>query len=331
MLPNRFPEGGEPPEYNSVDASLWFVVAAGELPQACQGGGARLVDGTRRELQAAMLDVLHHYRDGTRFGIQSDGDGLLRAGEEETQLTWMDATLDEKAVTPRVGKPVEVQALWINALHLARKLDPSFRALLTRARASFRKRFINPAHGALFDVVDVNHEAGRVDASFRPNQILAVGGLGQSLLAGPEARRVVDLVQEKLWTCLGLRTLDPADPRYVGRYTGDERARNKAYHQGTVWLWLLGPFVEAWVRTHGNHEKARRLARRQFLGPLLERIAPVNLGQLPEIADGDAPHQPRGCPFQAWSVAEILRLETILSGPESANRAVLSRPARNAP
>ncbi|MBV8200518.1 MAG: glycogen debranching enzyme family protein [Acidobacteria bacterium] len=324
MLPNRFPDSGETAEYNSVDASLWFVVAVDALLRAAPGaaGGAAGVGGGTWQLGAAerqaLLDaveaILDGYAAGTRYGIRADADGLLTAGEPGSQLTWMDARVDGNPVTSRCGKPVEVQALWIHALSVgaAGAAQPSpaarWRGLWERARASFAARFWNEAAGCLYDVVDVDHRPGAVDAAMRPNQILAVGGLPVCLLPPERARRVVDAVEKKLWTPLGLRTLAPGEPGYRGRYEGDPRSRDGAYHQGTAWPWLLGPFVEAWVRVRGGGEEAKRQARERFLQPLGAALGDYGLGHLPEIADGDPPHAPRGCPFQAWSMGELLRL-----------------------
>jgi predicted glycogen debranching enzyme len=311
MLPNRFPESGAAPEFNSVDAALWFVLAAGEvllrpgLPSAAQT--ARLRD--------AVAGVVEGYAAGTRWGIRRDGDGLLACGEPGTQLTWMDARVAGVPVTPRVGKPVEVQALWLNALAVAAARAPRLREELDRAEASFRERFWNPRASCLFDVVDCDHRAGATDASFRPNQILAAGGLPVALLEPSMARLVVDSVETRLWTPAGLRSLASDDGRYRGRYEGDGAARDAAYHQGTVWPWLSGPFVDAWVRSRGGGEAARREARRRFLEPLLARVGAPGVGHLPELADGDPPHAPRGCPFQAWSVAEALRIGVALGAP----------------
>jgi glycogen debranching enzyme len=221
----------------------------------------------------------------------------------------MDAVVGGRAVTPRVGKPVEVQALWINALKIAGSASGSWGDLRDRALASFRERFWSEDSGALYDVVDCDHVPGRDDATFRPNQVLAVGGLPFAVLSGRRAVAVVESVQDRLLTPLGLRSLAPEDPRYVGRYRGGADARDGAYHQGTVWPWLLGPFAEAWVRVRGGGGRARREARRLFLEPLLARVGEPGLGHFPELADGDEPHRPGGCPFQAWSVGEALRLD----------------------
>ncbi|MGE5234869.1 MAG: amylo-alpha-1,6-glucosidase [Acidobacteriota bacterium] len=309
MLPNRFVDQGGQPEYNSVDASLWFAVAAGELLAAEERGEAMLRRRDRDRLDAAVDAILTGYTAGTRYGIRVDDDGLVAAGEPGTQLTWMDARVDGRAVTPRVGKPVEVQALWLNGLHLAAAHADRWRAPLARGLEAFERRFWNPERGCLFDVVDVDHVAGRLDPALRPNQILAVGGLPRGLLGDERAARVVAVVEERLLTPVGLRSLAPGEPGYAGRYSGGPAERDRVYHQGTVWPWLLGPFVEAWVRVHGASPGARRWARRAFLSPLLAALDPAGLGHLPEIADGDPPHTPRGCPFQAWSLGEALRLD----------------------
>ena len=302
MLPNRFPDRGEAPEYNAVDASLWYAVAVHEYLRRAPGD-----DADARALRAAVEAILDGYTAGTRFGIRADTDGLLAAGEPGVQLTWMDAKVGDWVVTPRIGKPVEVQALWLTALWSAAQWAPRFAEPLARGRAAFAARFWNAARGCLFDVVDVDHRAGTADATLRPNQILAVGGLPLALLEGDRARRVVDAVERDLLTPLGLRSLGPNEPGYAGRYEGDGASRDGRYHQGTVWPWLLGPFVEAWVRTHGDDAAARREARARFLAPLLAHLDQAGLGHVSEIADGDPPHTPRGCPFQAWSLGELLR------------------------
>jgi predicted glycogen debranching enzyme len=311
MLPNRFPDHGEAPEYNSVDAALWFVVAVHELLQA-----GRVSPREQGRLVGAIEAILAGYVAGTRYGIRLDGDGLLAAGVPGVQLTWMDAKVGDWVVTPRIGKPVEVQALWLNALHIAGAFSERWAGILARGRASFAARFWNEASGSLHDVVDPDHRAGEVDASFRPNQIFAVGGLPMALLDGERARRVVDTVQARLLTPLGLRSLAPGEPGYTPRYAGGVRERDGAYHQGTVWPWLMGGFVEAWVRVRGGTAAARAEARTRFLDPLLLHLGDAGLGHLPEVADAEPPHRAGGCPFQAWSVGEALRLsEVVLRGP----------------
>jgi len=308
MLPNRFPDAGSEPEFNSVDASLWYVIAVGEYLRS--RGGAELSAAQRGRLSAAVEAILDGYGAGTRYGIRADSDGLLAAGQPGVQLTWMDAKVGDWVVTPRIGKPVEVQALWLNALRIGASGSRRFEDTLERGRRSFTERFWNEERGFLHDVVDVDHASGAVDPALRPNQIFAVGGLPSALLDGDRARRVVDVVEAHLWTPLGLRSLGPGEPSYVGRYEGSVRERDGAYHQGTVWPWLTGAFVEAWLRVRGPRERPE--ARRRFLQPLRDHLADAGLGHVSEIADGDAPHTPRGCPFQAWSVGELLRLEHIL-------------------
>lgn len=312
MLPNRFPEHGEPPEYNSVDASLWFVVAVHDLLQACPGDGGVVSARQKRSLQDAVETILEGYSRGTRFGIRATDEGLLAAGEPGVQLTWMDAKVGEWVVTPRTGKPVEVQALWLNALKIASRFSPGWGEPFERGLASFRERFWNEERGGLFDVIDVNHRAGDRDGSLRPNQVFAVGGLPLQLLEGERAERVVALVEAHLLTPLGLRTLAPGEPGYAPHYEGGVGQRDGAYHQGTVWPWLLGPFVEAWVRVRGNTMAARRAARTRFLRPILAHLDEAGLGHISEIADAEPPHAPRGCPWQAWSVGEMLRLSQVV-------------------
>jgi len=308
MLPNRFPDHGEAPEFNSVDASLWYVVAVGELLR-CATGAAWLAPSQRDRLVSAVDTIVNDYARGTRFGIRMDDDALLAAGERGQQLTWMDARVGDYEITPRIGKPVEIQALWYNAVAVAASSDRRWRALLPRIARSFEDRFWIDARGSLADVVDVDHVSGTQDDTLRPNQILAVGGLPRPLLRGKAARRLVDLIEAQLWTPLGLRSLSRRDSRYVGRYTGDPGVRDAAYHQGTVWPWLMGPFVEAWVRTRGSSDRARLAARARFLEPLHQHLTQAGTGNISEIADGDEPFTPRGCPFQAWSLGEYLRLD----------------------
>ncbi|MEO8701158.1 MAG: amylo-alpha-1,6-glucosidase, partial [Kofleriaceae bacterium] len=211
-------------------------------------------------------------------------------------------------ITPRIGKPVEIQALWINALAIAGEDDEA-----RRVTATFRERFWDAERGQLFDVVDCDHVAGRVDPSCRPNQIFAIGGLPRPLLDNPEARSVVDVFEAELWTPAGPRSLAPTDPRYAGRYSGGPGERDRVYHNGPVWPWLAGAFIEAWVRVRGFTPAAKTEARAKFLAPLHDRLAIAGLGHLSEITDGDAPHRPVGCPFQAWSVAELLRLDALMA------------------
>lgn len=306
MLPNLFVDRGGSAEYNSVDASLWYVVAVRELLESSLAVAAR----DRNRLQSAVEAILEGYARGTRYGIRCDEDGLLAAGEPGVQLTWMDAKVGDWVVTPRIGKPVEVQALWVNALAAGSK--ERWAATMARARDSFARRFWNEARGCLYDVVDVDHRSGVVDARLRPNQIFAVGGLPVSLLDGTRARRVVDMVEAHLLTPLGPRSLAPGDEGYAGRYQGGVRERDRSYHQGTVWPWLLGPFVEAWVRVRGGTPQAKAEARARFLVPIQNHLGEAGIGHVSEIADGDAPHAPRGCPFQAWSVGELLRLDRVV-------------------
>ena len=308
MLPNRFADQGEAPEFNAVDASLWFVIAVYELFDAAARTGTSISSGDRGRLEGAVDEILAGYAAGTRFGIRLDTDGLLAAGQPGVQLTWMDAKVGDWVVTPRIGKPVEVQALWLNALWLAGHRNRRWLDVFSRGRQSFCARFWNDATGTLNDVVDVNHEPGTFDASCRPNQIFALGGLPLALVEGVRARRALDEVERRLWTPVGLRSLAPDQPGYAGHYAGGVRERDGAYHQGAVWPWLLTAFVESWLRARGNRPEARLEARDRFLAPLLRHLDEAGLDHVSEIADGDAPHRPNGCPFQAWSVGEALRL-----------------------
>jgi predicted glycogen debranching enzyme len=314
MLPNRFADAGETPEFNAVDASLWFIVAVRELLDAADAGKTMLHGADRDRLLVAVTEILEGYSAGTRYGIRLDDDGLLACGEPGVQLTWMDAKVGDWVVTPRIGKPVEVQALWLSALVFASRWDARWQVAYVRGRVNFARKFWNPDEQCLYDVVDVDHIPGRVDALFRPNQIFAVGGLGDSLLDPDRTRIVVDAVERRLLVPLGLRSLGPGEPGYAAHYTGGPRERDGAYHQGTAWPWLLGPFVEAWLAVHGNTNDARLEARQRFVAPLMAHLDDAGLGHVSEIADAEAPFTPRGCPFQAWSVGELLRVRAMVMG-----------------
>jgi predicted glycogen debranching enzyme len=309
MLPNRFPDGGEAPEYNSVDAALWFIVAVDEWLRAT---GALAAVPDRAALERAVDEIVAGYAAGTRYGIGMSEDGLLLAGVPGVQLTWMDAKVDGRVITPRIGKPVEVQALWIRTLEVAGRRDPRWAEIALRARGSFARRFWNESLGWLNDVVDVDHVPGTFDAALRPNQLFALGGLGEPLVPLSQVRRALEAVERELWTPLGPRTLAPGDPAYGPRCTGSVADRDAAYHQGTVWPWLAGAFIEAWLRAHGNTAEARQIAYGRFVTELLLHLGDAGLDHVSEIADADPPHEPRGCPFQAWSVGELVRILAML-------------------
>jgi predicted glycogen debranching enzyme len=303
MLPNRFPDAAETPEYNTVDATLWFFEAIRSLLQYTND-----YDFVREHLYAAMQDIIDWHVRGTRFGIHVDDDGLLCSGEPGVQLTWMDAKVGDWVVTPRHGKPVEIQALWYNALRvmeeLAAKLDdtlgiPKYASMAKKAQASFNEKFWNAEVGCLLDVV--NDEAR--DASIRPNQVIAIS-LTNSMLSKDRAASVMQIVERDLLTPRGLRTLSPNDPNYIGRYEGDPRKRDGAYHQGTVWPWLMGPFITAYIKVFGN-DAGREFAK-LWLENFQDHLQEACLGHVSEIFDGDAPHSPRGCVAQAWSISELL-------------------------
>jgi predicted glycogen debranching enzyme len=310
MLPNRFPDTGDQPEYNSVDASLWYVIVVHEFLEAAKNNPNLLRE--KDALLAAVQAILTGYQRGTRYGIRADADGLLACGVPGVQLTWMDAKVDDWVVTPRIGKPVEVQALWLNALGLAARSFPEWTAAYEQGRAAFEQRFWNEARGCLYDVVDADHQPGKLDDSLRPNQLFAIGGLPLAFFHGDRARRIVQLAQDRLWTPLGPRSLAPGEPHYAPCYTGDLLKRDGSYHQGTVWPWLAGPFLQAWVCVRGDTAEARTQARALLQSSELVRPDLQGLGHIPEIADADPPHTARGCPFQAWSLGELLRLENIL-------------------
>jgi predicted glycogen debranching enzyme len=317
MLPNRFPDSGETLEFNSVDASLWYIVAVHEYLEAVDQLRLPIASAVRDTLHHAVLEILAGYYHGTRYGILCDDNGLLAAGADGVSLTWMDARVDGQAVTARIGKPVEVEALWLTAVRIGAAFDPRWNSIYERGLAAFQTRFWSESRGCLFDVIDADHRQGATDDSLRPNQIFAVGGLPWPLLDEQRARQVVDAVEAQLWTPMGLRTLEPSAAAYRGTYVGSSRERDSAYHQGTVWPWLAGPFIEAWGRVRGNSAESREQARAQFLEPMLAHLDEGGLGHISEIADGDAPHAPRGCPFQAWSLAELIRIDKSVLADQS--------------
>jgi predicted glycogen debranching enzyme len=313
MLPNRFADAGSDPEFNSVDASLWFVAAVREFLDV---PGDRLAAADRHRLLVAVTEILEGYSAGTRYGIRLDTDGLLACGEPGVQLTWMDAKVGDWVVTPRSGKPVEVQALWLAALAFASTWDARWQVAYVRGRINFARKFWNPNGQYLYDVVDVDHVAGRVDGSFRPNQVFAIGGLGESLLDTDRTRIILGAIERKLLTPLGLRSLAPDEPVYAAIYRGGPRERDGAYHQGTVWPWLIGPFVDAWLSARGRTDAAKAEARQRFLVPLETHLEDAGLGHVSEIADAEPPFTPRGCPFQAWSVGEMLRVRAMVGAAD---------------
>jgi len=333
MLPNRFPDtplasrpdtdtgsadasaelkasgGGTPvdePEYNTVDATLWYFEAIRALLDRTND-----YKFVRESLYPVLADIIDWHVRGTRYNIHVDEDGLLVAGEEGVQLTWMDAKVGNWVVTPRHGKPVEIQALWYNALRVMARLAKEFKddvaaqrymSMAARARESFNAKFWNEELGCLYDVVDGDAR----DASMRPNQIFAVS-LHGALLPVEKARRVIETVERELLTPYGLRSLAPSDPNYRGRYEGDATSRDGAYHQGTVWSWLIGPFVTAYTKAFGDAPDVREKIARWLL-PFQQHLSEAGLNQISEIFDGDPPHTPAGCIAQAWSVAELLRV-----------------------
>jgi predicted glycogen debranching enzyme len=306
MLPNRFPDAGEIPEYNTVDATLWYFEAIRAYHLATDD------DELLQDLFPVLADIIDWHRRGTRYNIHlDDTDGLLYGGETGVQLTWMDAKVDDWVVTPRIGKPIEINALWYNALQtiatFARRLGKPYQeyeAIAHQAQSHF-SRFWNAETGYCYDVLD-GPEGD--DASLRPNQLFAVvlpqaGNPGfPTLLPLAQQRTIVDVCGQRLLTSHGLRSLSPLLPQYQGHYSGNQRQRDGAYHQGTVWGWLIGPFVQAHLKVYKNPAQAR-----QFLEPMANHLTAHGLGSLSEIFDGDEPLTPRGCIAQAWTVAEVLK------------------------
>jgi predicted glycogen debranching enzyme len=302
LLPNMFPDDGNKPAYNSVDAALWYFEAVNSYLEYTHD-----YSFIKEKIYDCLKDICFSFINGTIFDIKMTEDGLITAGNEQTQLTWMDAKVGDWVVTPRHGKAVEINALWYNTLKIMSKLALQFKdkdiytELAKKAKESFYKVFWNEKDCCLFDVVN---DLGK-DASIRPNQIMAVG-LSYAVVEGDVARRVVEKVWKELYTPYGLRTLSQANPQYRGVYCGDVWSRDGAYHQGTVWTWPLGRFIKAYIRVNGGAQQARKNAL-DFIMPFIDHIKDAGLGSISEIFDGNVPYYPRGCFAQAWSVSEILR------------------------
>jgi predicted glycogen debranching enzyme len=303
ILPNRFPDAGGEPEYNTADASLWFFIAAFKYLHYTNDEPF-----INDELMPVLRDIITWHDRGTRHNIHVDEDGLLSAGEPGVQVTWMDAKVGNRVITPRQGKAVEINALWYNALTICGKLlhrfgnypeGDSFIDRAKKVKDRFLELFWNESGGYLYDYIDGEYRDGAV----RPNQIFALS-LPFPLLSGVKARRTLKTIEDKLYTPFGLRSLSPEDPDYHSHYGGDPESRDTAYHQGTVWGWLMGPYVSAIANVEGTAGKKRA---RKILENLIPHLRDGGIGTISEIFDGETPHTPRGCVAQAWSVAEILR------------------------
>ena len=305
LIPNMFHDGAKEGKYHTADATLWFFHALGRYLDCTKD------HNTLNLLLPSLIDIVEHHLRGTLFNIHADpNDGLLIQGEEGYQLTWMDAKMGNWVVTPRRGKAIEINALWYNALRLlahwlrengesasAQRYDEQAES----ARVSFNNRFWYADGNYLYDVVDVNGETGN-DSSCRPNQLFAIA-LDYPVLDPQRWNAVIDVVEKKLLTPLGLRTLSPDDPNYKPIYSGDLRSRDGAYHQGTVWAWLIGPFIDAWLKVYPHD----RTAARKFLARFPEHLSEAGMGTISEVFDAREPHNAGGCIAQAWSIAEVLR------------------------
>jgi predicted glycogen debranching enzyme len=310
-----FPDGAREGLYHTADATLWFFHAVHRYMRATEDAV------TLRALLPVLVDIVQHHLRGTHFGIGVDpADGLLRQGADGYQLTWMDAKVDDWVVTPRRGKAVEINALWYNALCLLNSWtrqhggdgeyeDLDLASHAQRAYEAFNARFWFPEGGYLYDVVDGEHGD---DSACRPNQVFAIS-LDHPVLVDSRWASVMNVVQSRLLTPVGLRSLAPGHPDYKAKYYGDLRSRDAAYHQGTVWGWLIGPFVDAWLKLHPED----RVGARALLDGFEAHLDQACVGSISEIFDADPPYTPRGCVAQAWSVAEVLRVleKTRLESP----------------
>jgi glycogen debranching enzyme len=305
MLPNRFQDNGEAPEYNNVDGTLWYFVAVYKYLLAT--GDKEFV---LNEILPVLKEIIDWHYKGTRYNIHVDADGLLFAGEAGQQLTWMDARIGTWVVTPRIGKPVEIQALWYNALCIYSELlklnnekeaAKEFLAKAGLAKESFSKLFWHKEANYLCDVIDEN---GACDVTLRPNQLFAIS-LPFELIEGKQAKQVLKIVEDRLYTAVGLKSLPAADAHYIPVYGGDQWHRDSSYHEGTVWSWLLGPYVDAIIKVNGEKGKAKA---QKVINDFKYHLNEGCIGSVSEIFDADAPHHPRGCIAQAWGVAEVLRV-----------------------
>ncbi len=303
QLPNRFPEDNPTPDYTAADPSLWFIWAAQKYFQAT--GDAERV----KSLLPSMRKIVDAYQHGTPQGIRMDQDGLLSLPPSNNAYTWMDARVNGVPVTPRAGKPVEIQALWYNALQFLSELDLKFgetsrgyEKLAAIARNSFNEKFWNESAQYLYDRIDGRER----DGSIRPNALFAIS-LPYEILEESRFKPVVDLAWKELYTPMGLRTLSQTDPAFKARYEGPQEERDAAYHQGSIWPWLLGSFITAFVKANGSTEDIKARVQ-EFLEPFRKHLSEAGLGQVSELFEAGEPHSPQGCTAQAWSVAELLRI-----------------------
>jgi predicted glycogen debranching enzyme len=331
LVPNLFPDFAEKAEYNTLDATLWFFEAVRKYYDAT--GDGELVGSIMPNLREAVRAHL----EGTLYGIKVDGDGLLRGGVEGVQLTWMDAKVGNKVVTARIGKPVEINALWYNALRIMADFcadfgglaeERKFGELASTVSAAFNKQFWDRRRSRLYDYLDGAHK----DESVRPNQVISIS-LTHPVLDPTRWKPVLEVVERELVTAYGLRTLSPNDSRYRGVYEGPIEPRDHAYHQGTVWTWLIGPYLKAYLRTHGRSRETLAYASK-LLEAYVDHLSEAGLGQISEIFDGDPPHRPRGCIAQAWSVAEVLRIvaeELVVDAPDDASSSLRKKTRKTRP
>jgi predicted glycogen debranching enzyme len=310
FLPNFFSASGNPEAYNSVDSSLWYFWAVQELLKTTNDKAL-----IRNNFWPVMKHIIASFIKGSLFETGADDSGLLHAGNPDTALTWMDARVDSKPVTSRHGYPVEINALWYNALCFSRELAADFgepelfdSGFVPHLRTAFQEKFWNAGDNCLGDV----WTEGILDCSIRPNQIFAVS-LPFSPLDEEQQKAVVSAVREHLLTPFGLRTLSPADPKFRGSYTGGPHERDSAYHQGTVWPWLLGAFGQAAILTADNKDQEKDSLKKYLRAFLYKHLPEAGIGGVSEVFDGNYPHNPGGCISQAWSVAELTRLYFLLS------------------
>lgn len=303
LLPNRFIDESSSPEYNTIDAPLWFIVCCYELLEAYKDIKPLAAD----TLKQTCLEIVHNLVVGTDFNIGMDKDSLLKGGEDGQQLTWMDAKYGDHVITPRIGKPIEIQCLWLNALWITKEWNNEYTNTFTTCLENFKKKFIQADTDSLIDVANENYTEAH-NTQVRCNQIFAIGGLPFTPLTKEESVPVLDVITKELLTPFGLRTLSANDNEYKKEYGGPQADRDAAYHQGTVWPWPIGAYIDAYIYVHGNTDEQKKHVQ-LLLSNLKENIQTYGIGGINEVFSGSAPHNANGCPWQAWSLSEYIRIQ----------------------
>lgn len=306
LLPNRFIDESSAPEYNTIDAPLWYIICCHEYLLNNKKNATHIM----QQLKNNCTNIIDNFIRGTKYNIKMDDDGLVFGGIEGKQLTWMDAKYGDHVITPRIGKPVEIQCLWINALWIASKWQTRYEEVYKKAHQNFLDVFWNEREKSLYDVIEVNNTSLKND-QIRCNQLFAIGGLPLQIVTGINATQLLETVTTHLLTPYGLRTLSQSDAEYQGNYAGNQESRDAAYHQGTVWPWLLGTYCDAWFNVHGQDVEQKNHIKKVVLSAVEENFMNYGLQGINEVCSGNEPYLPNGCPWQAWSLSEYMRIKAI--------------------